>query len=317
MLRMGLFVAIDAGGTKTQCLIADEERVLARASTATVKLMRVSEAEATARLQVMLGEVAAAAGVSLGQVERTCFGLAGVSGSVVQAWARRAVTAMVAGELILCGDEEIALDAAFAGGEGILVIAGTGSNAIGRAAGGEVFGAGGWGPVLGDEGSGYWIGLEAIRAALRAQDRIGTGGGETSLLREIEREWGLVSVAELVAVANQRTFVDGTSPADFAALAPVVARCAEVGDALAAGILERAGEELAELVSVVFHKMSGRVAAGTGAEIGVAFTGSVLARIAAVREAMVARLAVAVPGARIAEAAVDPLDGALWRARHG
>jgi len=314
---MGLFVAIDAGGTKTQCLIADEERVLARASTATVKLMRVSEAEATARLQVMLGEVAAAAGVSLGQVERTCFGLAGVSGSVVQAWARRAVTAMVAGELILCGDEEIALDAAFAGGEGILVIAGTGSNAIGRAAGGEVFGAGGWGPVLGDEGSGYWIGLEAIRAALRAQDRIGTGGGETSLLREIEREWGLVSVAELVAVANQRTFVDGTSPADFAALAPVVARCAEVGDALAAGILERAGEELAELVSVVFHKMSGRVAAGTGAEIGVAFTGSVLARIAAVREAMVARLAVAVPGARIAEAAVDPLDGALWRARHG
>jgi len=90
-----------------------------------------------------------------------------------------------------------------------------------------------------------------------------------------------------------------------------------VGDALAAGILERAGEELAELVSVVFHKMSGRVAAGTGAEIGVAFTGSVLARIAAVREAMVARLAVAVPGARIAEAAVDPLDGALWRARHG
>jgi len=317
LLRMGLFVAIDAGGTKTQCLIADEERVLARASTATVKLMRVSEAEATARLQVMLGEVAAAAGVSLGQVERTCFGLAGVSGSVVQAWARRAVTAMVAGELILCGDEEIALDAAFAGGEGILVIAGTGSNAIGRAAGGEVFGAGGWGPVLGDEGSGYWIGLEAIRAALRAQDRIGTGGGETSLLREIEREWGLVSVAELVAVANQRTFVDGTSPADFAALAPVVARCAEVGDALAAGILERAGEELAELVSVVFHKMSGRVAAGTGAEIGVAFTGSVLARIAAVREAMVARLAVAVPGARIAEAAVDPLDGALWRARHG
>jgi len=314
---MGLFVAIDAGGTKTQCLIADEERVLARASTATVKLMRVSEAEATARLQVMLGEVAAAAGVSLGQVERTCFGLAGVSGSVVQAWARRAVTAMVAGELILCGDEEIALDAAFAGGEGILVIAGTGSNAIGRAAGGEVFGAGGWGPVLGDEGSGYWIGLEAIRAALRAQDRIGTGGGETSLLREIEREWGLVSVAELVAVANQRTFVDGTSPADFAALAPVVARCAEVGDALAAGILERAGEELAELVSVVFHKMSGPVAAGTGAEIGVAFTGSVLARIAAVREAMVARLAVAVPGARIAEAAVDPLDGALWRARHG
>jgi N-acetylglucosamine kinase-like BadF-type ATPase len=317
---MGLFVAIDAGGTKTQCLIADGERVLARAATGTVKLMRVSEQEATARLQAMLAEVAVAAGVSLGQVERTCFGLAGVSGPAVQAWARRAMTAVVAGELILCGDEEIALDAAFAGGEGILVIAGTGSNAIGRSAGGAHFGAGGWGPVLGDEGSGYWIGLEAIRAALRAQDRIGIGGVASCLLREIEQHWGLGSVAELVAVANQRTFAEGATPPDFAALAPVVARCAEQGDALAAGILERAGEELAELVSVVFHKMQAGPAGVSGAgptEIGVAFTGSVLARIAAVRGAMAARLAVTVPSARVREAAVDPLDGALWRARHG
>jgi N-acetylglucosamine kinase-like BadF-type ATPase len=309
---MSLFLAIDAGGTKTQCLIADGERVLARASTGTVKLMRVSEQEATARLQALLAEVAVAAGVSLGQVTRTCFGLAGVSGPAVQAWARRTVTAVVAGELILYGDEEIALDAAFAGGPGILVIAGTGSNAIGRSASGEHFGAGGWGPVLGDEGSGYWIGRESIRAALRAQERTGVGGVSSCLLREIERHWELNSVAELVATANQRTFSGGASPPDFAALAPVVARCAERGDALAAGILERAGEELAELVSVVFHKMH----AGP-TEIGVAFTGSVLAQIATVRGAMVARLAVAVPSARVRDAAVDPLDGALWRARHG
>ena len=324
---MSLFLAIDAGGTKTQCLIADGERVLARAATGTVKLIRVSEQEATARLQAMLAEVAVAAGVSLGQVTRTCFGLAGVSGPAVQAWARRTVTAVVAGELILCGDEEIALDAAFAGGPGILVIAGTGSNAIGRSASGEHFGAGGWGPVLGDEGSGYWIGRESIRAALRAQERTGVGGVSSCLLREIERHWELNSVAELVAMANQRTFSGGASPPDFAALAPVVARytlleqevldlefprCAERGDALAAGILERAGEELAELVSVVFHKMH----AGP-TEIGVAFTGSVLAQIATVRGAMVARLVVAVPSARVRDAAVDPLDGALWRARHG
>jgi N-acetylglucosamine kinase-like BadF-type ATPase len=309
---MSLFLAIDAGGTKTQCVIADDTRVLARAATGTVKLMRVSEAEATERLQAMLAKAAVVAGTSLGQVERTCFGLAGVSGPAVQAWARRTVSAVVGGELILCGDEEIALDAAFAGGPGILVIAGTGSNAIGRSAGGDVFGAGGWGPVLGDEGSGYWIGLEAIRAALRAQDRIGIGGVATCLLREIERHWGLNSVAELVGLANQRTFADGTSPPDFAALAPVVAHCAAEGDALSAGILERAGEELAELVSVVFHTMH-----AVPTEIGVAFTGSVLAQIAAVREAMVARLAVAVPVARVGDAAVDPLDGALWRARHG
>ena len=123
---MRLFVAIDAGGTKTQCLIADDERILARTATRTVKLMRVSEQEATARLKAMLEEAAEAAGVTLDRVRRTCFGLAGFGSPAARAWARQVVTGMVAGELILCGDEEIALDAAFAGGPGILVIAGTG-----------------------------------------------------------------------------------------------------------------------------------------------------------------------------------------------
>jgi N-acetylglucosamine kinase-like BadF-type ATPase len=314
---MSLFLAIDAGGTKTQCALADDERVLARAQTGTVKLMRVAEAEATARMEAMLAEVAAAAGVSLGSVTRTCMGLAGFTSEAARAWARRVIGANVGGELILVGDEEIALDAAFQGGPGILVIAGTGAIAMGRAGSGQLFTAGGFGPVLGDEGSGYWIGLEAIRAALRAQDRLplmhdeaahewGTRGVSTCLLREIERHWGLGSTSELIAMGNQRS----PSP-DFAALAPVVARCAEAGDVLAAGILERAGEELAELVGLVFQKMG----TGSAAEVGVAFTGSVLGRIGAVRAAMVARLAVSVPRARVREAAVDALDGALWRAR--
>ena len=154
---MSLYLAIDAGGSKTRCLLADDDHVLARASIGTVKLMRVSEAEATARLTAMLHEVAATGCVSAVNVTRTCFGLAGLSSTAVRAWAARTVGGLAGGSLILCGDEEIALDAAFAGGPGILVIAGTGSNAIGRAPGGSLHGAGGWGPVLGDEGSGYWM----------------------------------------------------------------------------------------------------------------------------------------------------------------
>ena len=65
---MSFFLAIDAGGTGTRCLLTDETRVLARATAGTVKLMRVGEPEATARLQAMLAEVAAAAGVSLNQI---------------------------------------------------------------------------------------------------------------------------------------------------------------------------------------------------------------------------------------------------------
>jgi N-acetylglucosamine kinase-like BadF-type ATPase len=315
---MSLYLGIDAGGSKTKCMLADETRVLARASTGTVKLMRVSEQEATTRLRRMLEEVTATAGVSLGEVSRSCLGLAGVSSPVVREWANRAMGEIAGGGLILCGDEEIALDAAFAGGPGILVVAGTGSNAIGRTAGGELFGAGGWGPVLGDEGSGTWIGLEAIRAALRAQDRIGLGGVSTCLLREIERHWGLASLGELVALANRRGDNGGTAP-DFATLAPVVARCTEQGDQLATGVLERAGEELAGLVALVFHKMTARGAdaGGLEAEVSVAFTGSVLSEVARVRTAMIARLEISLPIARVRESAVDPLEGALWRARQG
>jgi glucosamine kinase len=357
---MGYFLAIDAGGTKTHCLLADETRVLERATAGTVKPMRVSEPEATARLHAMLSEVAANAGVSLSHITRTCFGLAGLSSPAVRAWASRVLSEAVSGELILCGDEEIALDAAYTGGPGVLVVAGTGSNVIGRAADGTLFGAGGWGPVLGDEGSGYWIGLEALRAALHTHDRdqssdlnrdlnhtrtaIGLGGVSPILLREIERHWNLASLGDLVAYGNLRADANRPAP-DFASLAPVVARSAKQGDALAAEVLQRAGEELAALVTLVYRKMSSNSTAFEGqrhdpdqsgsqrkeagpieratvespaynsASIPVAFTGGVLTHIAPVRASMTARLAISLPAARVRQLPVDPLDGALWRAR--
>ena len=322
---MSFFLAIDAGGTKSNCLLADETRVLARATAGTVKLMRVGEQKATARLQAVLAEVAAAAGVSLSHITRTCFGLAGIGSPAARTWASHVLSESIAGELLLCGDEEIALDAAFAGGPGILVVAGTGSNAIGRTDAGEIFGAGGWGPMLGDEGSGNWIGLEAIRAALRAHDRerlSGMDSGQTaidptSLLREIERHWKLNSLGELVAYANRRGDCDRPAP-EFASLAPVVARCAEQGDALAAEVLTRAGEQLAELVALVFRKMAASHPGAKEADaIEVAYTGGVLAHIAPVRDAMTARLAVLLPAASVRQSAVDPLEGALWCARRG
>ena len=316
MLRMSLYLAIDAGGTKTRCLLADETRVLARASTGTVKLMRVAESEATKRLRVMLAEAAASAGVSLTEVKRTCFGLAGSSSESVRRWAREAIAgAGVGGELSICGDEEIALDAAFRGGPGILVVAGTGSNAIGRAPDGTLFGAGGWGPVLGDEGSGYWIGLEAIRSALRLQDDGDERGEAAALLREMESAFGLASLGELVALGNLRAPSATAAPPDFAALAPVVVRCAREGNGLAASILLRAGEELADLGILVHRKLTGVPSFRTVEPVAVAFAGSVLGEIVFVRDTFIAVLTNALPDAIVREDPVDPLDGALWRAR--
>src|SRR5438105_10078755 len=247
---MPYYLAIDGGGTHTRALLADDFRVLSRASTGTVKLMRVSEAEAASRLHALLQDLARQSGVALSKITRTCFGLAGSASKSVRDWAAETLKPAVSGELLLLGDIEILLDAAFPDAAGIVIISGTGSNCIGRGTSGEHHTAGGWGPVLGDEGSGFWIGLEAIRAALRAQDRIGVGGPSTCLLREIEAHWNLSSAGELIALGNLRAPSETATPPDFASLAPVVARCAADGDALAAGILQRAGEELADLVTL-------------------------------------------------------------------
>lgn len=309
---MAYFLALDAGGTKTTCVLADETQVLARAACGSVKLMRVGEEEATTRLLGLLEEVSAGAGVPLKNVSRTCMGLAGLSIAVVRDWANGVLSRVVGGEIELCGDEEIALDAAFQGGTGVLVIAGTGSNVVGRVVlDGEddtqvvgKYWVGGWGPALGDEGSGHWIGVEALRAALWGRDR----GVSTVLLDAVMEFWELESLGELIERANSQ-------PApNFAGLAPTVAQCAADGDELAIAVLERAGEELGDHIALVHLKM---MEAGDIGPVRVAYTGSVLEKIDAVRESMVAMLAESAPDLTVLEGAVESLDGALWRARGG
>jgi glucosamine kinase len=299
---MSLFLAIDAGGTKTRCLLADETQILGRAVTGSVKLMRVGETEASSRLRAMLAEGSLAAGISLKEVTQTCIGLAGLSIDAVREWAEREISNSVGGDLLLAGDEEIALEGAFRGGSGILIIAGTGSNVLGRAADGEMYHAGGWGPALGDEGSGFWIGQEAMRAGFWAKDR----GITTTLLTEIGEQWGAKSLGEIVEMANARP-----GP-DFPALTPIVARCADAGDELAVAVLERAGVELAEQVALVALKLK---ESGGRHKVEAAYTGSVLEHIPLVRSAMVAALKTSSPDVKVVEGAVDALEGALWRAR--
>lgn len=301
-----MFVALDAGGTNTRCWVADESRLLGRATGGTVKIMNVGEETATQELQSLVREALKQASVKSSAVTRTCMGLAGISSENVRHWAQKTLSTEVGGELVLCGDEEIALDAAFQGGPGVLIIAGTGSHVVGRCSDGTLVTAGGWGPVIGDEGSGMWIGREAIRSGFHAKDR----GVDTGLLQEIQEFWGLQNLGELIAKANN------SRRPDFAELVKVIVGRADKGDELAASVLRRAGEELAVHVELVIEKMKA-VGCRPGDGDAVDFTGSVLGKIDLVRSSMTQRLKGSVPAARVAEKPVEPLEGALWRARQG
>lgn len=301
---MGVYLAVDADGTKTECVIADDDRVLSRVVGETIKIVTVGAPEATTRLRTLLQDASARAGIPLYLISRACLGLAGISSEGVRNWAESLMDEMLTGEVILTGDEEIALEAAFGHGPGVLIVAGTGSHVVGRCSGGTRFTAGGWGPMLGDEGSGHWIGLEAIRSGLRALDR----GVSSCLLKEISALWGTTGIGALVAKANSRP------RPDFAVLAEAAARCAGQGDALAKSVLERAGEELAAQVSLVISRMRSSACPQQDVQ-RIAFTGNVLGQIAPVYQAMVAALRLAHPASVVDSQATEPIKGALARAR--
>lgn len=307
---MAYYLGLGAGGTKTECAIAHDRVILARATSGTIKIMRASTEEAGQNLDSLLQAAATQSGISLNSIACTCVGLAGISVPRIAEWARHALRARVSGEILFSGDEEIALDAAFFGCPGVLVIAGTGSNIIVRSSEGKLIRVGGWGPTLADEGSGNWIGKQAVRAVFDALDH----DEPTLLLKNIMETWNLPGLSSLIDLANQ-----SPSP-DFSNLTPVVVNCAQQGDSYAQRVLRQAGEHLGTFAALALHRLQSVEHAKldrANVELPqIAFTGSILRRITSAREAMCATLRREVPGASIRTTAVDPVEGALWRARH-
>ena len=303
---MDLFLAIDAGGTKTDYLLADATREIARVRGGTIKRMRTDENAAVASLDDALSRLTALTGVALSRIKRTCIGTAGETIPLVTQFLRKEFADRVGGDLLLLGDVEIALDAAFPGEAGVLVLAGTGSNVAGRDDFGVLTGAGGWGPALADQGSGHRIGHEALRATFLALDE----GETTPLLPAVLEHWQLNSVAELVAFANQ------VPPPDFSRLTHLVLRCAEEGDSVASSVLTREGEDLAQLACLVMRRLR-RSSPDPNWTPPLAFAGSIMEKVLPVRLALIAAVERHFSSVSTLDGVVDPVLGALWRARTG
>jgi glucosamine kinase len=303
---MSFFLALDAGGTKTDYVLADETRELARVRTGTIKRMRIDAETACQNLESALAELSARTGISMKQVTRTCVGTAGETVPLVKDWLRESISDRVGGGLLILGDVEIALEAAFPGRAGVLVMAGTGSNVVGRTIAGELISAGGWGPALADQGSGHLIGLESLRAIFLAKDE----ERETLLLPAVLDFWQLSSLHHLVEYANT------LPPPDFSTLTGVVLSCAEQGDEIASALLRKQGEDLAYLVRLVIRRLR-RAAAEPGWTPPIAYTGSILENIPPVHDALMAAVQREFPAVQAPKKGVDPIDGALWRARTG
>jgi N-acetylglucosamine kinase-like BadF-type ATPase len=243
-------LGVDGGGSHTACWVADESgRVRGRGEAGPCNLGSVGPEAAEANLGAAARAAMAQAGVRPADVAASCFGLAGFD----RPGDRAALQAMAL-RLGLTGSLRIENDAviAWAGGcrarPGAVVLAGTGSIAYGRTGDGRSARAGGWGPLFGDEGSGFTLGRRAVTAALQGADGRGPA---TALAALLCRGLDIPTIEDAVSAIRWHD----ADPARVAALAPLVLRAAAGGDAVALDILTQAADGLAEMAVAVLARL--------------------------------------------------------------
>lgn len=242
-----LVIGIDAGGTKTEAVLADGHGVeLARARRGGANLAAHGELAVEKTLHELIDEVL---GEGTLRPDVICLGIAGVDrpedNAIIQGIMRR-IGARA--RVLVTNDALIALVAGAGLGPGVVIIAGTGSIAYGRNDRDEAARAGGWGYILADEGSGFWIGRQALRAVVRAADGRGPATGLTPLVLEF---FGVTRPEQLV----REVYRHYLKPSDIARCARLVQQARDDGDAVATHIAAVAADELAAAVRSVVGQL--------------------------------------------------------------
>lgn len=242
-------IGIDGGGTRTRALLADEQgNTLGMGEAGTSNPLVHGISAAQHELDAAIARAFAHAQSSRERVAAMCMGLGGAGRAREQqelaAWAREHLAQRV--EVV--NDGQIVLAAGTPDNWGVAVIAGTGSLQWGRNPDGEIARAGGWGYVMGDEGSAYDVARQALRAATQYAD----GRGEkTELLNAILEFWHLSAPQDLVP----QVYRAGLTHKDIAKLAQPVVDCAARGDTVAQNLVRGAADALAHGVAAVARSL--------------------------------------------------------------
>ncbi len=258
-------IGVDGGGTKTEFVLLDYSgNVIGRAKGDSTNYQVVGDKKLREELLKGFNTLISITNVASNKIEHIFLGLAGAGRErdrkeIIDLFSDSEFDKKVAVD----SDAMVALAGAFGTGIGIIIIAGTGAICFGKNSEGKIVRSGGWGFLLGDEGSGYFIGREAIIAALKDMD----GRGEkTKLKSRIEKHFNLDSIDQIIPQIYQNQ-IDRVAIAD---LAPVVFEQANQGDAVAEEIIRRTGKELGILAKAVAQHLNFE-----SDEIKVALIGSI------------------------------------------
>jgi glucosamine kinase len=293
-----ILAGADVGGTSTQVVVSDGDRVLGRAEGPGAAVRPGRALVSATTIAEVVRRALGAAGTL--RCEVLVVGAAGAGREAEREELRQALRGEgFAGQVVVTTDIEVALAAAFGSGSGIVVSSGTGSIAVGRDESGRLHRAGGYGWQMGDEGSGYAIGRGALGAVGRAHDG---RGPRTELTPRVLAAARCDGFDPLVRWATNATVTE------IAALAPVVIDAATAGDTLAKGIIDYAARELSQLALHLLEYFVSPTPVAVAAAGGLLSPGRPL--YPAVKTILTTE-----PRIRLLERAIDPAMGAVAMAR--
>lgn len=280
------------------CQLADGHgEVLAEARRGGANLQAVGELEVEKVLHDVMEE---ALGDSEIRPAAICLGIAGVDrpddARVMEQIMRRIG---YKSRVLIVNDALVALEAGAPGRPGVVIISGTGSIAYGRNESGQAARSGGWGYVLGDEGSGYWIGRAALRAVLRAEDRRGQATALTQLLLAhfgVDQPQGLIHAV----------YHSNLKPSAIGSLAQCVHQAYAAGDEVAVGILRGAANELESSAMSVARRLN-----LIGQSFAFILAGGIFKAVPWLKDELSRRLPVLAPGSSVRLLEVEPAAGAI------
>lgn len=267
---MDLIAGIDGGGTRTTLCCKDlATGTITQAVFGPFNLNSIGQAA----FEALLSELTAWL-TTQGTCRALCIGAAGISNPEMKRLIGLAMDRAGISRWSLVGDHEIALAGALQGAPGIALVAGTGSICIGRNQAGETTRAGGWGHLLGDGGSGYGVGRDALAAVTRHWDNPDC---PTLLTQMVMDQFGFQVPSDLVP------YVYGGDKSRVAAVSRLVETAYHAGDPVAQAIIEKNAQELVWLITTVASKLE--ISQGE-----VAMLGGLLQEETAIRQSLITLL---------------------------
>ncbi len=247
---MGLYIGIDGGGTKTKCVLTDDQlRIIASAQAGPTNPLAVGINKSSEILFGLIQKVLRKANGF--PISTVVIGLAGAGRKKhceeieVRLARLSRKKKILLNRVKVLSDIEIALEGAFAGEPGIILVAGTGSIVLGKDKRGNLFRVGGFGKIIGDEGSGYSIGRKGLQSVAKEFD----GRGDKTILTDIARKkYAINNSDDLITKVHSSDF-------DVAGFAKYVIDAAQLGDKISRGILSHESDELICYVETLNKKI--------------------------------------------------------------